>query len=99
MKIAGDEAAQRTANGSPTGDSQGRWAATLASLGRLRERQQIAGHSCTTTVSHDATLVGVLANGRIPVRAGVAGAPVELASINDHGDVLVAAVVLYELRV
>lgn len=61
----------------------------------MGERQQIAGHTGAATVPDHAAL-GAL--GCLAV-AGTASAPVELAALDDDGDVLVAIVVLHELRV
>ena len=62
----------------------------------LRQLRQVAWHPCATAIAHDA-----LPAGRVSVHAARAAttAPVGLATVDDHGHVLVALVVLHQLRV
>src|ERR1035437_3008662 len=66
-------------------------------LGGVRERQHVAGHAGAASVAHHATLRRVIAAGS--ARVAVAGATVKLAPVEDHLDVVVALVVLDELRI
>ncbi len=90
MKLAGDEALARAASAARAIRGAG-----AQPLGGGGERQQVAWHSSTTTITNDASL-NVLAR---PAATRVTGAAVELATIDDHAHVLVIAVVLHELRV
>jgi hypothetical protein len=58
------------------------------------ERREVAGDACPATIAHDAPLLTVGVRPGMPV----AGSPVELAPVDDHGDVRLVLVVLDELR-
>ncbi len=63
------------------GIMQSGWDAARACSGGVRERQQIAGDARAATVAHDAPLRHVRGAG---VSATVAGAAIELATVDDH---------------
>ena len=77
---------------------QGVWdVAGEAPLESAGEREQVAGHTGTATVTNHATLAAI-----VPIDtagAPVASTPIELPPIDYHLDVLIPAVMLNQLRV